>query len=104
MTTADNLLAPLIAMVKRHGDGLSLEQAHPGSDDSPACLIFSEPMDALEFLLHTAHHGAYSFGDNLALTIAPPLGAPARGKVSWLSQFTPDVTHIWQQAEQENQQ
>lgn len=102
MTTAADLLGPLIEMVKRHG--LTLQSHHPGSEDSPAHLLFTEPMDALEFLLHTAHHGGYSFGDNIALTIAPPAGAPACGKVSWLSHFTPDVTHIWAIAEQENQQ
>ena len=100
MTTADNLLAPLVDLVKQQK--LVVEEHFPGGDDAPAHLIFTEPMDALEFLLHTAHNGAYSFGDNIALTITPPTGAPPRGKVSWLSQFTPDITYIWTLAEQEN--
>lgn len=100
-TTADAALAPLVAMVIRHGLTVtdSCQGGATGETIELAWLWFPHPPDALEFLLHTGHHTGYQTPDSIALTVHGPSGpelSPS-ARVTWLPSLTPTITTAWRE-------
>ena len=97
----DERIAPLIGSVRYHG----LLPIHCEAGDEgtpvPAHLIFPDVPQAMEFLMHTSLHTAYTLGDQIALTILHPApleesdGEVPRGKVCWLPCYTHTITEAW---------
>jgi hypothetical protein len=104
-TTADERIAPLVALVRRHGLAThgscqgGLEEDADGGESttfSPAYLVFHTAPDALEFLLQTAHAMDYQIGDQVALVVHRPLSGDSPGaKVIWHPDLTPQLYASW---------
>lgn len=98
--SVDEGLSVLLQLVWKHGIVTS-ESCQGGgitNQTAAAYIICPKVEDAAEFLLHSAQHTNYLYGDNIALTIIHPVGdvnAPPRGKVSWLPELTTQLTKAW---------
>lgn len=92
-TKTDELIAPLVGLVRRHG--LTVTDSCQGDTDKAAFLTFPSPAQALEFVLQTQHYFGYNLGDNLALTVLPPTGDEPGGKASWPPEATVYLINAW---------
>lgn len=99
--SADEKLAPLIAMIAKVG--FTPRYHNQGNEDKEsfdqAWVSFSHADMALQFLVQTAIYMNFVVGSQMILTVVRPLGddsdAPAGGMVSWHPGFTPVLTDTW---------
>jgi hypothetical protein len=96
-TTADERIAPLVVLARRHGLNTHGSCQGGGEGDyALAYLVFYTAPDALEFLLQTAHAMDYQIGDQVALVVHRPLSGDSPGaKVIWHPDLTPQLYAAW---------
>lgn len=98
-TTADEKIAPLANLVRQHGLVYQhFNQGNPSPEGfDQAWVTFTNPEQALEFLLHTANNMDFALDSQAILTIHPPLNAAdfASAKVSWHPGFTDHMIRAW---------